>query len=37
VGEDLLNQGEHVGVFGSVDVMAAFLACADQAGQAEFA
>jgi hypothetical protein len=36
VGENLLHQGEHMGVLDGVDVAPAFLACADQAGQAEF-
>ena len=37
VGEDLLDQGQDVGIFDGVDVVAAFSACADQASQAEFA
>jgi hypothetical protein len=37
VGENLLHQGEHMGVLDGVDVAAALLACADQAGQTEFA
>ena len=37
VGENLLDEGKDVGIFDGVDVAAAFLACADQASQAEFA
>jgi hypothetical protein len=36
VGEDLLDEGEHVGVFDGVDVVAAFLAGAGQALSALF-
>jgi hypothetical protein len=37
VGEDLLDQGEHMGVVDGVDVAAAVSACADQSGQAQLA
>ena len=37
VGEYLLDQRENVRVLDGVDVVAAFLACTDQAGQTEFA
>jgi hypothetical protein len=37
VGENLLHLGEHMGVLDGLDVAAALLACADKAGQAEFA
>src|ERR1700733_10114175 len=37
VGEDLLDQGEHVRVLDGVDVAAAVSACADQPGQAQLA
>ena len=37
VGEDLLDQGEHMGIVDGVDVAAAVSACADQSGQAQLA
>jgi hypothetical protein len=37
VGEDLLDQGEHMGVVDGVDVAAAVSACTDQSSQAQLA